>query len=251
MTKIKQAVILAGGRGERLRPITDAIPKPMVPVNGLPFLDYLINSLMLIGIEKILLLVGYKHELIIQRYGSSLNGKIKIEYSIGSVSDQTGRRLLNAFSMLDQKFMLLYGDNYWPIEFDKMMDLYDKKGVKIMTTVFNNINGTAEYGYENNIEVSSDNYVIRYDKTRKSFGLNGVDMGYFVIDKDCLNPCQAGNLSFEEDILPQAIIDRQLIAYMTGTQYYYITNISSLKKFETIVSRNYIKPIIKSVVSNA
>ena len=55
--KLQQAVILAGGRGERLRPLTDSIPKPMAPVNGIPFLDYLIHSIIQGEIKNILFLL--------------------------------------------------------------------------------------------------------------------------------------------------------------------------------------------------
>ena len=68
--KLNQAVILAGGRGERLRPLTDRIPKPMTPINGRPFLDFLIHSIIQAGIENILFLLGYKANVIVERYKS-------------------------------------------------------------------------------------------------------------------------------------------------------------------------------------
>ena len=55
----KQAVILAGGQGTRLRPVTDTIPKPLVPVCGRPFLSYLLEQIKSQGIHEVLLLVGY------------------------------------------------------------------------------------------------------------------------------------------------------------------------------------------------
>ena len=64
INRLTQAVILAGGRGERLRPLTDSMPKPMAPINGIPFLDYLIHSIIQAGIENILILLGYKADMI-------------------------------------------------------------------------------------------------------------------------------------------------------------------------------------------
>ena len=66
--QINQAVILAGGRGERLRPITNSIPKPMAPINGVPFMHYLLYSLINVGISKILILLGYKSSVIYKEY---------------------------------------------------------------------------------------------------------------------------------------------------------------------------------------
>lgn len=243
LTRIDQVVILAGGRGERLRPLTNDIPKPLVPVNGAPFLDYLIESLVAVGIRRILILLGYKAEMIMKRYRNSLSNGVQIEYSIGTVDDQTGRRLLKAYDMLDEFFLLLYGDNYWPIELTDMLKLYRQKNASVLTTVFSNKNGTGEYGAENNVEVGSDCFVKKYDKKRMSKGLNGVDIGYFIVNKSCLNSGAEGNISFEEDILTRLVLDRQVVAYITDTQYYYITDINSLRNLESFVIRQNVKPI--------
>lgn len=235
MDKINQAVILAGGMGERLRPLTDHLPKPMAPIHKVPFLDYLIKTLECAGIKKVLFLLGYLPEIIMNRYGAYLPNGMQIEYSVGTVEDLTGRRLLNAYPYLDDRFLLLYGDNYWPIEIDKMLALYGSKPGLAMTTVFSNKNGTGEYGFGNNIEVGIDGYVNKYDKKRLSPHLNGVDIGYFIIEKKALDPGMPGNISFEENILVTFVQERQLLAYVTDRQYYYITNRGSLKNFEQAV----------------
>lgn len=242
--RLNQAVILAGGKGERLKPLTDEIPKPMVPIKGTPFLDYLINSVIQVGIRRILILVGYKSEVIIKRYKGFLNDGIEIGFSVGAVEDRTGRRLLNAYRLLDDYFLLLYGDNYWPIELNEMLNVYNEKNARVLTTVFSNTRGTGEYEYENNIRVGKDDFVETYDKNRKSANLNGVDIGYFIVDKNVLDPYFTGNISFEEYYLPMLISQRQLIAYLTHTQYYYITDIKSLKSFESVVIEKNIRPIM-------
>ncbi len=229
---------MAGGRGERLKPLTDEMPKPMAPVNSRPFLDYLFHSLIEAGIERFVLLTGYKGEVIRKRYGNTIKGKIEIKYSQGKAEDLTGRRVLNAYELLDDYFMLLYGDNYWPVELHKMLRLYDRKKAKVLTTVFSNRKGTGEYGRENNIEVGNDKFVITYDKQRRSAALNGVDIGYFIVGKSVLNPKIDSNVSFEQNILPELISHRHLIAYITDTQYYFITDIESLKDFEKAAVKN-------------
>ena len=238
--KIKQAVILAGGKGERLRPITNTVPKPMALVNGIPFLDYLIGSLIEVGIKKILILVGYKSEVIISRYN---NANIDISFSYSDEKAQTGKRIIDAYDKLDSNFLLLYGDNYWPIDLQSMMELYILTKAEVTTTVFRNKYGTGEYGLENNIEVLENFLVKRYDKSRKSNNLNGVDIGYFIINKNIFNELKSNNnLSFENDILPNVIKRNTLYAYLTDDQYYFITNIETLKNFEKYVINNKIKP---------
>jgi len=240
---IDQAVILAGGRGERLIPLTDSMPKPMAPINGVPFLDYLIYSIVQTGIKNILILLGYKGDVIINRYNSMRD--ISIEFSYGSVNDQTGRRVLNAYDQLDDYFLLMYGDNYWPIELDAMSSNYQKLNASVTTTVFSNKYGTGEYGFENNIIVRDDGIVKKYDKKRETDEANGVDIGYFIISKQVLDLQMSGNVSFEVDILPQFIARKQLGAYVTDTQYYYITNMQTLKNFEVDAKTNNFLPLPK------
>lgn len=243
MRKIDQAIIFAGGRGERLRPLTDHLPKPMAPVLGNPFLDYLIKTLEDAGITKILFLLGYRADCIIQRYGNCLPNGMQIEYSVGAVENLTGRRLLDACSYLDDRFLLLYGDNYWPIEIKEMLALYESSEAKAMTTVFSNKKGTGEYGFGNNVEVGAKAYVNEYDKKRVSNRLNGVDIGYFILEKAVLDPDMQGNISFEERILSSLANKRQLLAYVTDRQYYYITNVDSLGKFEQAIEREGFIPL--------
>lgn len=238
---INQAVILAGGRGERLRPLTDSMPKPMAPINSIPFLDYLIHSIIQAGIENVLFLLGYKANVITDRYNNMKN--INIEFSYGTEEDQTGRRVLNAYGQLDDHFLLMYGDNYWPIELDAMLSNYQKLNASVTTTVFSNKNGTGEYGFGNNVVVSDNNYVVQYDKQRETDAANGVDMGYFLVAKNTLDPEMPGNVSFEIDILPELIAKKQLGAYVTDTQYYYITNMQTLKVFENAAEKNNFLPL--------
>lgn len=242
MKSIKQAVILAGGRGQRLKPLTDNIPKPMAPINGKPFLDYLINSFIKVGIKKILILVGYKSEIIIDYYK---NIKIiDIEFSFCDENCETGKRISEAYDKLDKNFLLAYGDNYWDVELEPMIKLFSSKKVYLTTTVFSNESGTSEYGYENNVQVLDTKRVKKYDKERKAKSLNGVDIGYFLVDKNLISPKLGVRVSFENNILPNVIKKNGLYAYCTENQYYYITNMESLSNFERYIKKNNIIPNI-------
>jgi NDP-sugar pyrophosphorylase family protein len=230
---IKQAVILAGGKGTRLYPLTKNIPKPMVCINKVPFLSYLIFYLKKKGIKKILILVGYKSKKITQFYKNFKN--LEISFSYSEVQSDTGRRLLEAKNNLKNEFLLLYGDNFWIPNLSTMYKKFIIKKAMIGTTIFNNKNGTAEYGFQNNVLVDSNSMVMKYDKTRKDKLLNGVDIGFFIVKKKFLNNFKIKkNYSFENDILTKAIKLKKLCAFRTDRQYYSITNIKMLKKFEKI-----------------
>jgi NDP-sugar pyrophosphorylase family protein len=139
----------------------------------------------------------------------------------------------------------MYGDNYWPIELDVMCSNYQLLEASVTTTVFSNRNGTGEYGFGNNVVMSDNNYVIKYDKKRETDAANGVDIGYFLVAKEVLDAEMPSNISFEVDILPQLIARKQLGAYVTDTQYYYITNLQTLKDFEVAVKTNNFLPLTK------
>ncbi len=247
--RLEQAVIFAGGRGERLRPVTDHLPKPMAPVNGEPFLNFLIQSLCAVDIRRVLLLVGYRHEVIVDYYRRNDFGSFTPDFSIGTAEDQTGRRLLNAYGKLDDRFLLLYGDNYWPIELPGMLKHFERTRALVSATVFRNAQGTGEYGLQNNVEVGPDGKIIRYDRARAAKTLNGTDIGYFVVDKTILDPKLEGNISFEEHYLPTLIERGELAGFLTDRQYHYITELKSLKAFEEFVTKNSIPSVLSELGS--
>ena len=199
MTGIKQAVILAGGRGKRLRPITDKIPKPMVQINGRPFLEYLVELLNENGISEIVMLLGYLPDKVIEHLGDGSKFGIKIKYSVGAVEDETGTRIRNAKHLLDNKFLLLYCDNYWPLKLGSILDFYRRFGKLAMLTAYNNRDGGGEYGYKNNLTILENGEVTFYGQPAKSVELNAIDIGFFVLDKKILNFMPAHNFSFQHE----------------------------------------------------
>ena len=93
MILLKQAVILVGGKGTRLRPLTNDCPKPLLPVEGRPFLDYLIVQLKEQGIEEIILLTGYLGEQIKKQVGDGSRYGVKIHCAQGNENFETGKPL--------------------------------------------------------------------------------------------------------------------------------------------------------------
>lgn len=232
MVTIKQAVILAGGIGSRLRPLTYEVPKPMVLVNNRPFLEYLIDMLKENGISEVVLLLGYLPEKITQYFGDGSNFGIDIKYSIGEASDKTGTRIKNAEHLLDDVFLLMYCDNYWPLNLKRLLEFYAEHKTLASVTVYTNKDGNGEYGAENNIYVDDDGYVLRYDRRRKDKNLNGVDIGFFIISRKVLELMPNHDFSLEEEILPLLVDKRQLSGYRTEHRYYYISTLESLKLTE-------------------
>jgi D-glycero-D-manno-heptose 1,7-bisphosphate phosphatase len=230
--KLEQAVILAGGIGKRLRPLTDTIPKPMAPVNNKPFLEYLLELLRDNDITEVVLLLGYLHDKIQSYFGDGTKFNIKIRYSVGDVTFETGKRLKLAEDMLQDLFLLMYCDNYWPLNLRNMLQFYVTHKAQMMVTVYTNKDNITR----NNMYVDEHAYVLKYDKSRQDPELNCVDIGFFIVNKSVLDliPPDA-NISFEAHVLPLLIAKRELIAYKTDHRYYSISTMERLKLTEAFL----------------
>ncbi len=229
--KITQAVILAGGQGSRLKPFTNNSPKPMVPVNGKPFLEHLIGLLKENGIQEVIILTGYLGERIEKYFGNGSKFGIKIKYSYTPFLDEKGEennsglRLKNAQGLLDDFFLLLYCDNYWPLNLKKLIDYFNLHSSDVLVTVYSNLDNSTK----NNMFVDNQSYVNEYDSGRTTKNLNGVDIGFFIINKEVLGLLPKSNSQFEAVVLPNLIQKRKLSAYLTNQKYYSIGDLKRVK----------------------
>lgn len=96
-----KAVILAGGRGTRLRPITDYVPKPLIPIKNIPIIEWQIKYLAKFGIDDIIICTGYKEDLIKNYLDTRKMEKINIQFSIEDVPLGTGGAIKNASALID------------------------------------------------------------------------------------------------------------------------------------------------------
>lgn len=234
MEKITQAVILAGGQGKRLRPFTLKNPKPMFPVNGRPFLEHLIELLKNNSIKEVVILTGYLGDKIEKYFENGSKFGIKIKYSYTPFSDEKGQenksglRLKNAEKLLDNFFLLLYCDNYWPLQLDKLIKFYEKHPSDILVTVYSNLDNSTK----NNMLIDNKGYVIKYDKKRLKKNLNSVDIGFFIVNKKVLDLLPKSNSQFEKNVLPKLIRKRKLSAYLANHKYYSISDLQRVKILE-------------------
>lgn len=118
-----QAIILAGGFGTRLKSMVSAVPKPMAPVNGRPFLSYLLDNLNNYGFQKVVLAVGYQKESIINFYKNRYKN-IAIQYSVEEEPLGTGGCLKQAMELIDEDYVfVLNGDTMFDINYHEMAKL--------------------------------------------------------------------------------------------------------------------------------
>ncbi|MHA7733916.1 nucleotidyltransferase family protein [Nitrosopumilus sp. S6] len=115
-----KAIILAGGRGKRLKPITDYVPKPMVPIKNIPIIEWQIRYLKKFGIDEVIICTGYKTEMIENHLNMKDIG-IKIKFSIEKSPLGTGGAIKKAGKMIKEKsFFVLNGDTITNIDLKKL-----------------------------------------------------------------------------------------------------------------------------------
>lgn len=115
-----KAIILAGGRGKRLRPITDYVPKPLVPIRNIPIIEWQIKYLKKFGIDEIIVCTGYKQETIENHLDVKKTG-IKINFSVEKSPLGTGGAIKKAGKMINEKsFFVINGDTITNIDLNEL-----------------------------------------------------------------------------------------------------------------------------------
>lgn len=222
-----QAVILAGGKGTRLRPLTYRIPKSMVPIHGKPFLQYQLELIKSFSVNKVLLLVSYLGKQIEQYFGNGSKFGMKIEYSYEQTPMGTGGALKNAEGKLEKEFMVLNGDTFMAIDYIELVEYFHQSDKTGVITVYDNSEGIVP----NNIAFGESNRVTDYSK-RDSKRMTHVDAGVMVFKKDVVDLIPKGRVcSLEEEIFNRLIAKGELIAFPTSQRFY---DIGSYKGMETI-----------------
>lgn len=229
-----QAVILAGGRGERLRPLTDHVPKPMIEFHGKPFLEYMVEMLREQGFETILMLLGYLPEVITDHFGDGSRLGVRIDYRVTAPEDLTAHRIQEAAEWIDDTFLLLYCDNYWPMQFDRMWESYVESGAPAQITVYSNADGYTK----DSVSVGEDGFVQAFDRTRTTPGLQGVEISYAILDKPTVLPLLPERQElFEQAVYPELVRQGRLHAYWTGHRYYSVGSHERLELTSEFLAR--------------
>ena len=197
------ALILAGGLGTRLRSAVPDLPKPMAPVSGRPFLEYLLDYWIKQGIRHFVLSVGYRYEIIIAHFGSKYK-EAAIEYVIETTPLGTGGGLLLGAQKLDQTepFLLLNGDTYFAVDLKTLIEFASANGADWCFSLFR----TNEVGRYMGMDVSPQGVITSLKSGSGQLGrlVNG---GVYWV-----NPCALINekfppnnkFSLEDDFLPAA-----------------------------------------------
>ncbi len=190
-----EAIILAGGLGTRLKPCVENLPKPLAPIDGKPFLRYLLDYLYVNGVHRAIISTGYKAETVEEYIGKSHKG-MTVEYCREDSPLGTGGAIKKALGMCrDNCVAVINGDTYFDVNLPEMKIFHDESGCRISLAAkwIENAENSGLLQHENGILCGF------HEKGIASSGL--INGGIYFIEKDSLDDISDEKFSFEKQVL--------------------------------------------------
>ena len=200
-----KAVILAGGLGTRLRPLSNKKPKPMLPLGGKPILAHVIKWIKKNGIKEIVLCVSYLHNTIEDYFEDGQRFGVKIEYAISSKPLATAGQLKTAQKFIDDTFVCVYGDTLLDFNLKNMISEHEKKKSFITMSLYEH-KTNIRYGI---IDTKNNGKVLGWNE--KPEIKSKINMGCYVMEPATLSIIPK-NRSFGMDtVVKKAISQRKAV----------------------------------------
>ena len=223
--------ILAGGLATRLRPITEKIPKSLIPVVGRPFLAHQLELLRSRGVRRAILCVGYLGEMIQRDFGNGEKFGVKLDYSFdGQKLLGTGGAIKRALPLLGDEFFVLYGDSYLPIEYRPIAEFFRRSGKPGCMTVYRN-----EGRYDTSNVVFRDGNVVVYDKKNRLPEMHHIDYGLSLFQAAAFNAYPADKPFDLAGVMGNLVRERQLAGYEVRERFYEMGSSAGLAELESLL----------------
>ena len=223
-----QCVILAGGLGTRMRPLTETCPKTLLPVRGRPFANHQLRWLAAQGVNEVVYCIGHRGDLI-RRYWAMEPCPVR---SIRWVDEGerlrgTGGALRLAFEqgVLDESFLVIYGDSFLPVRFAPVWQAFEASHLPALMTVLRN-----EGRWDSSNAVYKDGRVVLYGKNQAP-GMSYIDYGLLAFTRQLF----AGASSEVFDLaalLHQLSVDGQLAGYEVTERFYEVGSAAGLLELD-------------------
>ncbi|MGD0206022.1 MAG: nucleotidyltransferase family protein [Verrucomicrobiota bacterium] len=223
--------ILAGGLATRLRPITEKIPKSLVPVAGKPFLAHQIELLHSRGIRRAVLCVGYLGEMIQREFGDGNAFGLRLDYSFdGPKPLGTGGAIKCALPLLGDVFFVLYGDSYLPVEYRPIAEFFRQSGKLGCMTVYRN-----EGRYDTSNVVFHDGEIAVYDKNNRPPEMRHIDYGLSLFKAPVFESYATDRPFDLAEVMGKLVREKQLAGYEVRERFYEIGSPAGLAELETLL----------------
>ena len=216
---MKQAVILAGGKGTRLKKVSGNLPKSMVPVLGKPLLQYLIEQCVTYDIVDIKLLVSYKKEVIESYFGNGSQYGVSIQYIFEEAPRGTAGALIDALPALDKQFLVIYGDTFFDIDLGAFWRFH--QGQSGDASIFLHPN---DHPYDSDlVEVDSNLQVQKIHPYPHDvqWRQNLVNAAIYIFNKDALTETDliSGRPDISKDLFPLMLESEKKLYGYISTEY--------------------------------
>jgi D-glycero-alpha-D-manno-heptose 1-phosphate guanylyltransferase len=198
---VDTAIVLAGGLGTRLRGAVPDLPKPLAPINGRPFLEYLLDYWCAQGIKRFILSVGYRAEMIRSHFGHSYRN-CQIDYSEEETPLGTGGALLLATGMIEGKIPVLAinGDTFFEVDLVRLQAFHEEHDSDWTFCTFS----TSENGRYLGMEINPDGYIQEFRMDRNT-GERLVNGGVYLFSRSILADARrkpGEKASLEDELFP-------------------------------------------------
>jgi D-glycero-D-manno-heptose 1,7-bisphosphate phosphatase len=129
---------------------------------------------------------------------------------------------------------MLYCDNYWPLQMDRLWARYEEAGAPALVTIYRNADGYSR----DNVRLDDDGFITEYDRSRTSPGVRGVEIGYAILQRDLLDRLADGSSQIEEGLYPALAREHRLAAFVTDHRYYSVGSLERLPVTDRFLARN-------------
>ena len=219
-----QAIILAGGRGERLRPYTEDRPKPMVEVLGVPILAYQMHWLQTQGVSEVVVACGYRHDVIMDYFGDGAKWGMRIDYAVESSPLGRGGAIRSAFGRLrapEQVVLATNGDIITNLRLEPVL-VHHREGGNLATVVLTPYVST--YGL---VEATADGRVVAFhEKPTLPYWINA---GVYVLSREVM-PLLPEIGDHERTTFPELAGQRRLGAYKSEAYWRSVDTVKDLSE---------------------
>jgi MurNAc alpha-1-phosphate uridylyltransferase len=219
--------ILAGGYATRLGLLTTETPKCLIEINGRPFVDWQLELLIEHGYSDFVFCVSYKSDAVQEYLGDGSSRGARIQYSLdGDTQLGTGGAIQKALPKLGDKFGVIYGDSYLPINYPAVEQFFLNSRSHALMTVYENKN---EYD-SSNVEFI-DGKLINYEKGSNSRQMHHIDYGISFFRETAFRPWQ--NLSSFDlsEVCHQLATQGELLGFEVFERFYEIGSLHGIEEF--------------------
>ncbi len=201
MSKPLKAVMMAGGFGTRIQPLTHSVPKPMLPVVNLPMMEHTLRKLVKTGIEEVVILLYYKPEVIKNHFGDGSEWGVTIHYVLPDDDYGTAGAVGFAREFLDTTFMIVSGDLVTDFDFSEIFEYHRMKESKLTITL-TSVENPLQFG----VVIANEEGKIEKFLEKPSWGevfSDTINTGIYIIEPEILDYIPVGeNFDFAKDLFP-------------------------------------------------